>query len=97
MDDAMMPKMADFGLSRLLGAQKSRTIICGNELAGSLGYMAPEYQFHGVVSPKADIFSFGVLVIEIITGERKYPISFAPHCLATEISLAEYRENVRTN
>jgi serine/threonine protein kinase len=37
------------------------------------GYMAPEYLIRGVVSNKADIFSLGVIVIEIITGNRDYP------------------------
>ncbi|TVU26068.1 hypothetical protein EJB05_28597, partial [Eragrostis curvula] len=81
MDATMRPKIADFGLSRLLGAQKSQTIIHGS-IAGSLyyyasGYMAPEY-FRGVVSPQADIFSFGVVIIEIITGQKHdYPSSTA--------------------
>ncbi|TVU16864.1 hypothetical protein EJB05_37021, partial [Eragrostis curvula] len=102
MDDAMMPKCADFGLSRLLGVQKSRTIICGN-IAGSLGYMSPEYQMQGVVSPKADIFSFGVIIIEIITGRKEYPMSIVPYfqqfnpngsSQSSEVSIKQYTKNV---
>ncbi|GJM94364.1 hypothetical protein PR202_ga11004 [Eleusine coracana subsp. coracana] len=70
MDATMIPKIADFGLSRLLGEQKSRTIIKENP-AGTLGYMAPEYLMRGEVSTKADIFSFGVIIIQIITGGSK--------------------------
>ena len=39
------------------------------------GYMAQEYIDHGIISSKADIFSLGVIIIEIITGHRDYPIS----------------------
>ncbi|TVU26066.1 hypothetical protein EJB05_28595, partial [Eragrostis curvula] len=104
MDATMRPKIADFGLSKLLGAQKSQTIIHGS-IAGSLGYMAPEY-FRGVVSPQADIFSFGVVIIEIITGQKHdYPSSTAlslqhQHVNAnnggtsTEISVQQYIDNV---
>ncbi|KAL6658652.1 hypothetical protein ACP70R_004238 [Stipagrostis hirtigluma subsp. patula] len=72
MDAMMVPKIADFGLSRLLGQEKSRTIIAGDK-KGTRRYMAPEYLNDGVVSPKADIFSFGVIMINIITGHKGYP------------------------
>nr|CAB3454532.1 unnamed protein product [Digitaria exilis] len=64
----MNPKIADFGLARLLGGghTQTRTAI----VAGTHGYMAPEYALFGNVSPKIDVFSFGVLVLEIITGRR---------------------------
>ncbi|KAJ4899822.1 Cysteine-rich receptor-like protein kinase 29 [Raphanus sativus] len=41
-----------------------------NRIAGTYGYMAPEYAMYGQFSVKTDVFSFGVLVIEIITGKR---------------------------
>ncbi|CAO2152269.1 unnamed protein product [Urochloa humidicola] len=70
-DDNMVPKIMDFGLSRLLGEEKSKTIT--HNVTGSLGYMAPEYIDRGEISPEADIFSFGVIMIEIITGHKNYP------------------------
>ncbi|RLM68996.1 hypothetical protein C2845_PM17G07330 [Panicum miliaceum] len=83
----MTPKIADFGLSRLWDEHKSRTIVKGH-LAGSLGYMAPEYLIHGIVTRKADIFSLGVTMIEIITGFREYPQSTMTYFL-------HYNENDR--
>ncbi|KAM0867929.1 hypothetical protein ACQ4PT_041667 [Festuca glaucescens] len=68
LDDAMDPKIADFGLARLQegGHTQTRT----TRVVGTYGYMAPEYAIHGNVSPKIDIFSFGVLALEIVTKRR---------------------------
>ncbi|TVU38685.1 hypothetical protein EJB05_12069, partial [Eragrostis curvula] len=65
LDDDMEPKIADFGLARLMGEGHTRTQTA--RVVGTFGYMAPEYAMHGIVSPKVDIFSFGVLVLEIVT------------------------------
>jgi len=70
-DDNMEPKIMDFGLSRLLGEEKSKTIT--QNCTGTLGYMAPEYINRGEISPEADIFSLGVIMIELITGHKNYP------------------------
>ncbi|XP_062182021.1 protein PSK SIMULATOR 1-like [Phragmites australis] len=68
LDDNMVPKIADFGLSRLFGQQQSRIIT--ESRGGTLGYMAPEYINHGLLSIKSDIFSLGVIIIELMTGSR---------------------------
>nr|XP_020151463.1 putative cysteine-rich receptor-like protein kinase 33 [Aegilops tauschii subsp. strangulata] len=96
MDSTMMPKIADFGLSRIFGEQQSRIIT--NNKEGTLGYMAPEYLVRGIVSNKADIFSLGVIVIEIITGGRNYPWDYSyfqqdsPH--HTDPSFQQFMEKV---
>lgn len=69
LDDDMEPKIADFGLARLLGEGHTHTKTSG--AVGTLGYMAPEYAIHGRVSPKIDIFSYGVLVLQIVTRRRE--------------------------
>ncbi|KAM3259443.1 hypothetical protein ACQJBY_050967 [Aegilops geniculata] len=69
LDDNMEPKIADFGLARLLGEGHTHTKTSG--AVGTLGYMAPEYAIHGLVSPKIDIFSYGVLVLQIVTRRRE--------------------------
>ncbi|CAN6347737.1 unnamed protein product [Urochloa humidicola] len=71
LDDNMVPKIADFGLSRLFNDQKTRT--CATLPFGSLGYMAPEYTFQGTITTKADIYSLGVIIIEIVAGHKISP------------------------
>ncbi|TVU38849.1 hypothetical protein EJB05_12242, partial [Eragrostis curvula] len=64
LDDDMEPKIADFGMARLL--ELGHTLTQTTRVVGTFGYMAPEYVMHGRVSPKIDIFSFGVLILEIV-------------------------------
>ncbi|CAL4989318.1 unnamed protein product [Urochloa decumbens] len=75
----------DFGMSRLFGQQQSR-VITQNRL-GTLGYMAPEYIDNGLISFKSDIFSLGVIIIELLIGSRDYPQS-------SEASFEHFIENV---
>ncbi|KAL0873667.1 hypothetical protein Bca101_023372 [Brassica carinata] len=70
LDQEMNPKIADFGLAKLFDQGLTMTHRFTNRIAGTYGYMAPEYAMHGQFSVKTDVFSFGVLVIEIITGKR---------------------------
>ncbi|CAN6216724.1 unnamed protein product [Urochloa humidicola] len=71
LDNNMVPKIADFGLSRLFSEEKTWT--CTTSRDGTLGYMAPEYINRGLITTKSDIFSLGVIIIEIVTGHRDYP------------------------
>jgi len=71
LDNNMVPKIADFGLSRLFGEEKTWTCTASRD--GTLGYMAPEYINRGLITTKSDIFSLGVIIIEIVTGHRDYP------------------------
>ncbi|KAK2440475.1 cysteine-rich receptor protein kinase [Trifolium repens] len=67
LDDDLQPKIADFGLARLLPEDQSHV---STRFAGTLGYTAPEYAIHGQLSVKADAYSFGVVVLEIISGQK---------------------------
>ncbi|KAL6656693.1 hypothetical protein ACP70R_004473 [Stipagrostis hirtigluma subsp. patula] len=62
------PKISDFGLARLFGSDQSQDVT--NRVVGTYGYMAPEYAMRGHYSIKSDVFSFGVLILEIVTGRR---------------------------
>ncbi|KQK13771.1 hypothetical protein BRADI_1g12377v3 [Brachypodium distachyon] len=68
LDPDMNPKISDFGLAKLFTVDAS----VGNtsRIAGTYGYMAPEYALHGIFSAKSDVFSYGVLVLEVVTGRR---------------------------
>ncbi|XP_054796502.1 cysteine-rich receptor-like protein kinase 2 isoform X2 [Prosopis cineraria] len=66
-DDDLQPKIADFGLARLLPEDKTHL---NTRFAGTLGYTAPEYAIHGQLSEKVDVYSYGVVILEIISGRR---------------------------
>lgn len=66
-DENLNPKIADFGLARCLTENKSH-LSTGN--AGTLEYMAPEFVLKGQLTEKADIYAFGVLVVEIVCGKK---------------------------
>ncbi|CAM0884961.1 unnamed protein product [Alopecurus aequalis] len=62
------PKISDFGLAKLFERDQSEAIT--SHIAGTYGYMAPEYAMRGQYSVKSDTFSFGILLLEIVTGRK---------------------------
>ncbi|XP_042395586.1 receptor-like cytosolic serine/threonine-protein kinase RBK1 isoform X5 [Zingiber officinale] len=62
------PQISDFGLAKWLPGKWNHHVVFPIE--GTFGYLAPEYFMHGVVNEKTDVFAFGVLLLEIVTGRR---------------------------
>ncbi|XP_030971276.1 probable LRR receptor-like serine/threonine-protein kinase At1g56130 isoform X2 [Quercus lobata] len=64
-DGELCPKISDFGLAKLYDDTKTHI---STRVAGTIGYLAPEYAMRGHLTEKADVFGFGVLALEILSG-----------------------------
>ncbi|GMI77808.1 hypothetical protein like AT1G56145 [Hibiscus trionum] len=65
LDEELCPKISDFGLAKLYDDTKTHLTT---RAAGTIGYLAPEYAMRGHLSDKVDVFGFGVVTLEIISG-----------------------------
>ncbi|CAI9275602.1 unnamed protein product [Lactuca saligna] len=68
LDEDMNPKISDFGLAKIVKGRETEDNT--TRVVGTYGYMSPEYALDGFFSVKSDVFSFGVVILEIISGKR---------------------------
>ncbi|OMO86361.1 hypothetical protein CCACVL1_09617 [Corchorus capsularis] len=73
LDRDLNPKISDFGLAKLHEEEKTHI---STRIAGTIGYIAPEYALWGYLTYKADVYSFGILALEIVSG--KHNMNYGP-------------------
>ncbi|XP_024967017.1 cysteine-rich receptor-like protein kinase 10 [Cynara cardunculus var. scolymus] len=77
LNEKWVPKIADFGMARLYPEDQTRV---NTRVADTNGYVAPEYAMHGNLTVKTDVYSFGVLVLEIVSGQKNLSFSLDSDC-----------------
>ncbi|MED6116188.1 hypothetical protein PIB30_097840 [Stylosanthes scabra] len=73
LDENFCPKVSDFGLAKLMGREHSHVMTM---VRGTRGYLAPEWVSNRPITVKADVYSYGMLLLEIIGGRRNLDMSF---------------------
>lgn len=73
LDENFCPKVSDFGLAKLMGREHSQVVTM---VRGTRGYLAPEWISNRPVTVKADVYSYGMLLLEIVGGRRNLDMSF---------------------
>ncbi|KAM0018272.1 putative protein kinase RLK-Pelle-LRR-XI-1 family [Helianthus debilis subsp. tardiflorus] len=70
LDEHLKPRIADFGLAKKISHHPDTTTSCSHVIAGTHGYIAPEYGYTYKVNEKSDVYSFGVVLMELVTGKK---------------------------
>ncbi|XP_062223140.1 probable serine/threonine-protein kinase At1g01540 [Phragmites australis] len=84
------PKLSDFGLAKLLGSERSYVTT---RVMGTFGYVAPEYAGTGMLNETSDVYSFGILIMEIISGRVPVDYNRPPG----EVNLVDWLKTMVSN
>ncbi|KAL4598173.1 hypothetical protein ACB092_11G040800 [Castanea dentata] len=79
LDESMNPKISDFGMAKMF--KQNELGANTNRIVGTYGYMSPEYAMEGLFSIKSDVYSYGVLMLEIVSGRRNNSFYHTNHVL----------------
>ncbi|KAJ7944434.1 Protein kinase family protein [Quillaja saponaria] len=90
LDKLWNSKVSDFGLAKLLGSEMS---YITTRVMGTFGYVAPEYASTGMLNERSDVYSFGILIMEIITGRNPVDYSLPPE----EVNLVDWLKKMVSN
>uniref|UniRef100_A0A7C9FP96 non-specific serine/threonine protein kinase n=1 Tax=Opuntia streptacantha TaxID=393608 RepID=A0A7C9FP96_OPUST len=90
LDKQWNPKVSDFGLAKLLGSERSYVTT---RVMGTFGYVAPEYASTGMLNERNDVYSFGILIMEIVSGRNPVDYSRPP----AEVNLVDWLKMMVTN
>ncbi|XP_021729647.1 probable serine/threonine-protein kinase At1g01540 [Chenopodium quinoa] len=90
LDKQWNPKVSDFGLAKLLGSERNYVTT---RVMGTFGYVAPEYASTGMLNERSDVYSFGILLMEIISGRNPVDYSRPPG----EVNLVDWLKQMVSN
>lgn len=90
LDKQWNPKVSDFGLAKLLCSDSS---YITTRVMGTFGYVAPEYASSGMLNERSDVYSFGILIMEIISGRNPVDYSRPPE----EVNMIDWLKRMVSN
>lgn len=67
MTEELEPKLSDFGLAKMLGMEESKVFT---DVRGTIGYMDPEYMSNAKLTCASDIYSFGIVALQLLSGQK---------------------------
>ena len=97
MFDGSQAVIIDFGSTNIAGLQEIDKLACNNDMLGTRDYSAPEYQLKQQISQRSDQFSLGVLLYEMLTGQRPYGIAYGSAMTAKDFAKLTYRPSYELN